>query len=246
MKDQMLGGGTNHALAGIKIQQRLTGNKAVQLQDYYGRAIRKHAGDVGAMTKAIWATLLHSISTDNNPQHGNCPRGQDSWCIFNKAVALLAPIPKHSISTISTWLHPKIGEIITPLYERMADENLLIRMSSGGTQNSNESLNNLLWVYAPKQVFVGHKHIVSQLQSAIMRFNAGSTATSTRMRALSVEPAILQMALMQSEDDDRVRRAEQSSEESMKTMRKSRQSANKRTRLALERSEGATYGAGQF
>ena len=54
------------------------------------------------------------------------------------------------------------------------------------------------------------------------------------------------MALMQSEDDDRVRRAEQSSEESMKTMRKSRQSANKRTRLALERSEGPTYGAGQF
>ena len=33
------------------------------------------------------------------------------------------------------------------------------------------------------------------------------------------------MALMQSEDDDRVRRAEQSSEESMKTARKSRQSA---------------------
>ena len=53
MKDQMLGGGTNHALAGIKIQQRLTGNKAVKLQDYYRRAIRKHAGDVGAMTKAI-------------------------------------------------------------------------------------------------------------------------------------------------------------------------------------------------
>ena len=134
--------------------------------------ICKYAGDVGAMTKAIWAALLHSINTDNNPQHGNCHRDQDSWCIFNMAVALLAPIPKHSISTISTWLHPKIGEIITPLYERMADENLLIRMSSGGTQNSNESLNNLLWVYAPK-VCVGHKHIVSQLQSAIMRLNAG-------------------------------------------------------------------------
>ena len=84
------------------------------------------------LTKAIWAALLHSISTDNNTQHGNCPRGQDSWCFFNMAVALLGPIPKHSISSISTWLHPKIGEIITPLYERMADENLLIRMSSGG------------------------------------------------------------------------------------------------------------------
>ena len=76
-----------------------------------------------------------------------------------------------------------------------------------------------------------------------MRLNSVSTATSTRMRASFVESTILQMALMQSEDDDRVRRAAQSSEESMKTSRKSRQSANKR---ALERSEGPTYGAGQF
>ena len=97
MKYQNLGGGTNHDLAGIKIQQPLTGNKVVKLQDHYGRAICKHAGGVGAMTMAIWAARLHSISTDNNPQHGNCPRGQDSWCIFNKAVSLLAPIPKHNI-----------------------------------------------------------------------------------------------------------------------------------------------------
>ena len=41
MKHQKLGGGTNHDLAGIKIQQRLTGNKVVKLHDYYGRATCK-------------------------------------------------------------------------------------------------------------------------------------------------------------------------------------------------------------
>ena len=87
MKHQKLAGGSNHDLAGIKIQQRLTGNKVVKLHDYYGRAICKQAGDVGAITKAIWAALLLSISTDNNTQHGNCLRSHDSWCIFNKAVA---------------------------------------------------------------------------------------------------------------------------------------------------------------
>ena len=49
MKDQKLGGGTNHDLAGIKIQQE------IRLPNYriiiYGRAICKH---VVAMTKAIW------------------------------------------------------------------------------------------------------------------------------------------------------------------------------------------------
>ena len=57
MKHQKLGGGTNHDLAGINIQQRLTGNKGVRLHDYYGRAICKHAGDVGAMNNTIWTFL---------------------------------------------------------------------------------------------------------------------------------------------------------------------------------------------
>ena len=57
MKHQKLGGGTNHDLAGINIQQRLTGNNGVGLHDHYGRAICKHAGDVGAMTNTIWTFL---------------------------------------------------------------------------------------------------------------------------------------------------------------------------------------------
>ena len=46
------------------------------------------------------------------------------------------------------------------------------------------------------------------------------------------------MALMQSEDDEGL--------EELNNLQKSLQSANKRARLALERSEGPTYGAGQF
>ena len=64
MKHQKLGGGTNHDLAGINIQQRLTGNKGVRLYDYYGRGICKHAGDVGAMTNTIWTFLQNDIDAE--------------------------------------------------------------------------------------------------------------------------------------------------------------------------------------
>ena len=68
LKHQKLGGGPNHDLAGINIQQRLTGNKGVRLYDYYGHAICNHAGDVGAMTNNIWTflqmTLMQSEDDD--------------------------------------------------------------------------------------------------------------------------------------------------------------------------------------
>ena len=66
MKHQKLGGGTNHDLAGINIQQRLTGNKGVRLYDYYGCAICKHAGDVGAMNNTIWTFLQMTLMQSEN------------------------------------------------------------------------------------------------------------------------------------------------------------------------------------
>ena len=65
------------------------------------------------------------------------------------------------------------------------------------------------------------------------------------MRALSVE-SIVQMALMNSEDTIRVRKAQRSSDKVMKKVKKSQQAAQKRARLTLERTEGAPYVAGEF
>ncbi|GFV28920.1 uncharacterized protein TNCV_1053121 [Trichonephila clavipes] len=40
-----------------------------KLTTYYQKAILRNKGDVNAMKTAIYATLLHSISTDAKPQH---------------------------------------------------------------------------------------------------------------------------------------------------------------------------------
>ncbi|GFV58410.1 elongation factor 2 [Trichonephila clavipes] len=56
-------------------------------KSYYGSAIRKNHCSVQNMRQAIWAIFLHKLSTDEYPQHGFCPIGEDSWCGFKKAEA---------------------------------------------------------------------------------------------------------------------------------------------------------------
>lgn len=79
----------------------------------------------------------------------------------------------------------------------MSDENLLSRMTTGGTQNANESFNNIVWVYCPKTVFVGYSTVLSAVQSAVVRFNAGSLAVTDKLKHLSIEPTAAQIACAQ-------------------------------------------------
>ena len=128
----------------------------------------------------------------------------------------------------------------------MTDDNLLARMTTGGTQNTNESLNSLIWLYSPKTQFVGHRKVVSAVQSAVCRFNGGATATTERMRYLGIQPTEMQMACMVKTDQCRVQHAMRAADNSAKKMRKDRQTAQKRTIAALEAGEGLQYAAGEF
>ncbi|GFT72509.1 uncharacterized protein TNCV_973791 [Trichonephila clavipes] len=68
-------------------KNRLTEHEIDNLQSYYGSAIRRNHSSVQNMRQAIWAIFLHKLSTDEYPQHGLCPIGEDSWCGFKKAEA---------------------------------------------------------------------------------------------------------------------------------------------------------------
>jgi hypothetical protein len=70
---------------GLGGKNRLSAAVIDQLQNYYGMAIRKST-TVDEMKKAIWAIYYHKISTDQEPAHGLCPPGIDSWCGFQRAL----------------------------------------------------------------------------------------------------------------------------------------------------------------
>ena len=66
-----------------------------QLGTYFGNAIRGNVGDLEKMTDAVWATFYHSFSTDDHPRHYCCPKGEDSWCRYNRALAREEDAPPH-------------------------------------------------------------------------------------------------------------------------------------------------------
>ena len=66
-------------------------------------------------------------------------------------------------------------EQIVPLFERLADRNLLKRCMQLQTSNANESLHSTLWQRAPKSKYCGRKTVETATALAIMQFNKGST-----------------------------------------------------------------------
>ena len=64
----------------INGKNRLTTKIIDTLQNYYGMAIRSNTDSLVNMVNAVLATLYHVASTDDDPDHGLCPAGEDSWC----------------------------------------------------------------------------------------------------------------------------------------------------------------------
>lgn len=98
------------------------------------------------MRNEIWATLFHKRSIDDNPQHDKCPRGEESWCSWQKARATgtLAGY-KHKPSLLN-----EVFDAIKPIYEDLSSDDLLTLCVGGFTQNNNESFNATVWSMAPK------------------------------------------------------------------------------------------------
>ena len=128
---------------------RLTDQMIDSLQIYYGMAIRSHQNDLQGMAKAIWASLMHRVSTDAKPQHQFCPTGADSWCTcgWQRMQATGAEYQHHDV------IPQAIFKCIKPIYISLSAKALLSWYVRGATQNQNECLNGMIWAYAPKQGF---------------------------------------------------------------------------------------------
>ncbi|GFW66360.1 uncharacterized protein TNCV_3433231 [Trichonephila clavipes] len=129
-------------------RNRLTEAEIDRLQAYYGLAIRRNLSSVKDMQQAIWAIFLHKLSTDEKPQHGFCPSDSDTWCKFKKA-ELLGETYHHKNS-----LPVDVVEAMRPVFRDLANPELLKKCLHGGTQNPNESVNNVIWSRVPKKTFV--------------------------------------------------------------------------------------------
>lgn len=185
---------------GISGKGRLTDNLITKLTLYYGNAIRANSESLPDMRNAVWATYFHVRSTDSEPLHSFCPTGLASWCKYQVAVAK---------GTEGTFLHKTVQpsaimDVIKPLFNALSKPNLLNRCLGAYTQNTNESLNSLIWSFCPKTS--GSGRVIGEIATyeAVIIFNEGRRGRLSVMRKLGVFPGINAINCQRSVDYARV------------------------------------------
>ena len=112
------------------------------LQVYYGMAIRQNCNDLRQMQSAVYATLYHVSSTDEEPRHEHCPSGPDSWCGWQNEPDTY----KHKYG-----LPQAIIDVIEPIFAELSTHELLSKCLHEQTQNPNEAFHHLIWDRCPKE-----------------------------------------------------------------------------------------------
>ncbi|KAG8229965.1 hypothetical protein J437_LFUL008538 [Ladona fulva] len=154
-------------IKGLGGRGKLTGKLIDELTVYYDLTIRRNSDFVEKIKDAIWATIFHKSSTDEEPKHDKCPPGQESWCSWQRAKAT------DSLKNYNhrTPLHSDVVGAIRPIYESLTEKKLLQRCFGGFTQNSNESL---IWRIAPEGHHSGAAIFKIAANIAACTFNEGA------------------------------------------------------------------------
>ena len=66
--------------------------------------------------------------------------------------------------------------MIEPIFSELADSDLLCKCLHGQTQNNNESINDVIRKYCPKEVFVSRPVVSDAAHFAVAVFNDGNDA----------------------------------------------------------------------
>ncbi|GFW08866.1 uncharacterized protein TNCV_993831 [Trichonephila clavipes] len=153
------------------------------------------------MRQGIWAIFLHKISTDENPQHGFCPSGPDTWCRYKKAQL------ENKVYHHKHKLPVAVVEAIRPIFRDLSDPELLKKCLHGNTQNPNESINNVIWSRVPKKTFVHLETLSFGTYDAIASFNKGNATKLDILKKLNIEPGYYATCCMERLDKERITRA---------------------------------------
>lgn len=216
---------------------QLTNKLMLKMSTYYGLAITRNCQSLEEMKRAVWATFYHMTSTDENPQHFYCP---DSWCKYQQLKAE---------NQESTYEHPvtfdeQVINLIKPVYETLASDDLLKRCLGGNTQNNNESFNHCVWNFAPKHTFTGKNVLEIATYTAACIFNEGFLPVLKVMEVMGVTIGQTARDYADTVDNARILRAEKTTEANCKEARTLRRALKAAENDKFEETEGLLYAPG--
>ncbi|KAM7303206.1 hypothetical protein ISCGN_013186 [Ixodes scapularis] len=156
---------------GLGGKGKLTNVVMKTLTNYYACTLKDNAPDVMKMQRAIFASMFHMYSTDEEPRHVGCPDGEDSWCHYNRHKALEAAGKPSAPRPHRLAFSKDVARELVPVYNRLSRKELLLRCSRMMTQNANESFNALIWKRCPKTEFASLRTVETAVALAVLEFN---------------------------------------------------------------------------
>ena len=222
---------------------KLTQVRMKKMSTYYRNAIVKHAPDVAAIRKAIWAIYYHSVSTIDEPRHEHC---DVDWCWWMQAMAAGVDPEQYWQETRHDRPLPlPAAERLMPVFERLSHPELLERCSLLGTSNANESLHSVVWRRAPKTVFTTRSTVEIAVALGVVQFNCGGRvlvdAANSVVPGSSTDHLAATTLKM---DHRRLRHAVVSAQETSKTSRKRLALLKLHAEEVLVAEEGNLYSPG--
>lgn len=221
---------------------RLTDTAILQIQNYYGLAIRRNCTvSVENMHKAIWAEYFHILSSNEDPQHELC---DETWCKYRLAIKN----KEHYDHNQHFHLPPDVMSFIKPVFRDLSDKNLLARCLKGQTQNQNESFNSVVWNHIPKTTFVHLRTLKLGINMAVCSFNDGGIGICKILINCGLKPGNHLIRTMKQLDLQRIKKADKAQEELEKKIRHSKSLLKRKLDDKFEEEEGEepSYGAGLY
>ena len=222
---------------------RLTKEKIVKIQNYYGRAIKDTSHDMDLLKKRIYAILFHLSSSDSHPKHMHCPPGIKSWCFWQRAQSKSEEPGSHKDHET---LPADVGKLLVPIFQRLSDESLLKRCMRARTQNANESLHQIVWKICPKAMYAGRRTIETAVALAACQFSMGATYKTILYKHLSIEPGVHMQRFSQEKSMKRLKLAGKASLDAAKKRRKQMQHKSILKESKRAKKEGPSYVPGGF
>ncbi|CAF4884596.1 unnamed protein product [Rotaria sp. Silwood1] len=236
---------------------RMTDCMMKKLSSGYGLAIRqastlaavkevKEALDV--MQQYCRAAFYHYMKTDNHDeeeQHKFCPKTKMTWCTYHndKLLTSIENDNKTKKKKRQIYLDPIFRHILQPMIDTLTSRELLRRCLRAVTQNSNESLNSIVWAILSKSKHHGFRAVRGSAALAAIFFNHGRSSLVQFYKQSGIDVNVKLFEYLLAKDNKRISKSQKVSEQRQKHIHRK---AMNRKRSMKAQMDTHDYASGGF
>ena len=210
---------------------------------FFKLAVKQNVGKPKDILQSIRAIPLHLGANDQNAEvmHRLCPKGQQSWCRYNRAIANgIAP------NSHPNFLSATSVELVQDIFKRFRydSECFVEQIADARTSNHNEALHNILFSMVRKTEVCSSDVMRLGAALAVARYNAGMKSILSILDILEVKshPSLQSLCNQM----DKVRVDQSYHFESQQKRRFADRMMRHKSSSRKERKHGRTYTPGKF